>query len=68
MRIEGPKGTFFVKDNIKPLILIATGTGIAPIKAIVEVLIAKEDKRDVHIYCRAGSHFVNKYDLIASNP
>ncbi|MUK26530.1 FAD-binding oxidoreductase [Aliivibrio fischeri] len=50
MRIEGPKGTFFVKDNIKPLILIATGTGIAPVKAIVEELIAKEDKRDVHIY------------------
>ncbi|OCH18579.1 FAD-binding oxidoreductase [Aliivibrio logei] len=50
MRIEGPKGTFFVKDNVKPLILIATGTGIAPIKAIVEELIAKEDKRDVHIY------------------
>ncbi|MBF4438157.1 CDP-6-deoxy-delta-3,4-glucoseen reductase, partial [Vibrio anguillarum] len=35
MRIEGPKGTFFVRDNIKPLIFIATGTGIAPIKAIV---------------------------------
>ncbi|CAK2054716.1 CDP-6-deoxy-L-threo-D-glycero-4-hexulose-3-dehydrase reductase [Vibrio crassostreae] len=50
MRIEGPKGTFFVKDNIKTLVLLATGTGIAPIKAIVEELVAKEDKRDVHIY------------------
>ncbi|EGU33639.1 CDP-6-deoxy-delta-3,4-glucoseen reductase [Vibrio sp. N418] len=50
MRIEGPKGTFFVKDNVKPLILIATGTGIAPVKAIVEELIAKEDKRDIYIY------------------
>ncbi|CAK2409145.1 CDP-6-deoxy-L-threo-D-glycero-4-hexulose-3-dehydrase reductase [Vibrio crassostreae] len=50
MRIEGPKGTFFVKDNVKPLILIATGTGIAPIKAIVEELIEKGDKRDVYIY------------------
>lgn len=50
MRIDGPKGTFFVKCNVKPLILIATGTGIAPIKAIVEDLLVKEDKRDVHIY------------------
>ncbi|WP_332058922.1 hypothetical protein [Vibrio taketomensis] len=29
---------------------MATGTGIAPIKAIVEELIAKEDKRKVYIY------------------
>ncbi|OEF10061.1 FAD-binding oxidoreductase [Aliivibrio logei] len=50
MRIEGPKGTFFVKDNTKPLVLIATGTGIAPIKAIVEELIAKGDKRAIRIY------------------
>ncbi|TFH92989.1 FAD-binding oxidoreductase [Vibrio ouci] len=50
MRLEGPKGTFFVKDSLKPLVLIATGTGIAPIKAIVEHLVATEDKRDVHIY------------------
>lgn len=50
LRMEGPKGTFFVKDNVKPLILIATGTGIAPVKAIVEELIEKQDSRDVHIY------------------
>ncbi|MEZ9753810.1 FAD-binding oxidoreductase [Vibrio cyclitrophicus] len=50
MRMEGPKGTFFVKDNTKPLVLIATGTGIAPVKAIVEELIEKQDSRDVHIY------------------
>lgn len=50
MRMEGPKGTFFVKDNNKTLVLLATGTGIAPIKAIVEELVAKKDKRDVHIY------------------
>lgn len=50
MRIEGPKGTFFVKDNSKPLILIATGTGIAPIKAIAEQLVNDNDKREIHIY------------------
>ncbi|MBB1441095.1 CDP-6-deoxy-delta-3,4-glucoseen reductase, partial [Shewanella sp. SG41-4] len=50
MRMEGPKGTFFIRDNIKPLILIATGTGIAPIKAIVEKLIHSGDEREIHIY------------------
>jgi len=50
MRIEGPKGTFFVKANNKPLILIATGTGIAPIKAIAEQLVNDKDKREIHIY------------------
>ena len=50
MRIEGPKGTFFVKTNSKPLMLIASGTGIAPIKAIVEQLVNDKDKREIHIY------------------
>ncbi|CAH8222806.1 FAD-binding oxidoreductase [Vibrio sp. SA48] len=50
MRIDGPKGTFFVKNNTKQLVLIATGTGIAPIKAIVEELVNKNDKRNVYIY------------------
>jgi len=50
MRLEGPKGTFFVKESNKPLILIATGTGIAPIKAIVEELLTKEDNRSIDIF------------------
>lgn len=50
MRLEGPKGTFFVRKNNKPLILMATGTGIAPIKAIVEELLFKGDNRLLYIY------------------
>ncbi len=50
MRITGPKGTFFVREDNLPLILIATGTGIAPIKAIVEKLISSQDKREISIY------------------
>jgi len=37
MRLEGPLGTFFLRDFVvNRLIFIATGTGIAPIKAILE--------------------------------
>ena len=50
MRMEGPKGTFFVRESNKPLIFLATGTGIAPVKSMVEDLINKETKRQVHIY------------------
>jgi len=39
MRMEGPFGTFCLrKSNAQQLILLATGTGIAPIKAILEQL------------------------------
>lgn len=50
MRMEGPKGTFFVREGNKPLVFIATGTGIAPVKAMVEQLINKEDQRAIYIY------------------
>jgi CDP-4-dehydro-6-deoxyglucose reductase len=37
LRFEGPLGTFFVRDDSdKPIILLASGTGFAPIKAIIE--------------------------------
>jgi CDP-4-dehydro-6-deoxyglucose reductase len=40
VRIEGPQGTFFYRaqEEVKHLVLLATGTGIAPIKAILEQL------------------------------
>ncbi len=39
LRLEGPIGTFFLRDSIyKNIIFLATGTGIAPIKSILEGL------------------------------
>ena len=36
-RIEGPFGSFYLReDSEKPMILLASGTGFAPIKAIIE--------------------------------
>ncbi len=43
LRIEGPLGSFFLRQNHKEnIIFLATGTGIAPIKAILENLIKSE--------------------------
>lgn len=37
LRIEGPHGSFCLReDSHKPILLLASGTGFAPIKAIVE--------------------------------
>lgn len=36
IRIEGPKGTFFLRDNSVPLIFLATGTGIAPVISMLD--------------------------------
>ena len=38
-RIEGPFGSFYLReDSQKPMILLASGTGFAPIKAIIQHL------------------------------
>jgi len=51
MRIEGPLGTFFLReDSDRPVILVAGGTGFAPIKAIVEHAIALGDTRPMILY------------------
>ena len=55
LRFEGPLGTFFLReDSAKPLILLASGTGFAPIKAIVEHALHKGIQRPMTLYwgCR----------------
>ncbi|MEI7842369.1 MAG: CDP-6-deoxy-delta-3,4-glucoseen reductase [Gallionellaceae bacterium] len=51
MRIKGPLGTFFLReDSTKPIIFIASGTGFAPIKAIIEHAMHIGIKRAMHFY------------------
>ena len=39
LRIEGPYGGFFLReDSDKPIVLLASGTGFAPVKALIEQL------------------------------
>lgn len=43
LRIDGPKGSFFFRESNKQhLIFLATGTGIAPVMAILEELISSK--------------------------
>jgi CDP-4-dehydro-6-deoxyglucose reductase len=51
LRFNGPHGSFYLReDSQKPLILLAGGTGFAPIKSIVEQAIAQGITRPMHIY------------------
>ncbi|MDP1687404.1 CDP-6-deoxy-delta-3,4-glucoseen reductase [Hydrogenophaga sp.] len=51
LRIEGPYGSFFLReDSAKPMVLLASGTGFAPIKAIIEHMQFKGITRDATLY------------------
>ncbi|MFW5909594.1 MAG: CDP-6-deoxy-delta-3,4-glucoseen reductase [Thiohalospira sp.] len=51
LRLEGPLGTFFWREESEePAILVAGGTGFAPIKAIVEHALAEGTERPLHLY------------------
>lgn len=51
LRMEGPLGSFFLReDSQRPIILLASGTGFAPIKAIVEYMLHKNIRRSVELY------------------
>ena len=51
LRFEGPLGTFFLReDSVKPIILLASGTGFAPIKAIIEQMIHNASARPMTLY------------------
>ena len=56
LRMEGPFGSFFLReDSDKPMILLASGTGFAPIKAIIEHMQFKGIARPAVLYwgCRS---------------
>jgi CDP-4-dehydro-6-deoxyglucose reductase len=55
LRMEGPFGSFFLRESAKPIVLLASGTGFAPIKAIIEHMQFKGIARDAVLYwgCRS---------------
>ena len=51
LRIEGPLGSFFLReDSDLPIVMVASGTGFAPIKAIIEHMVHQDIKRPVTLY------------------
>ncbi len=51
LRFEGPLGTFFMReDSAKPMVMLASGTGFAPIKAVIEHAIDLKTERPMVLY------------------
>ena len=53
LRMDGPRGSFYLRHGAAPdVVLLATGTGIAPMKAMLESLAQQDPKtwpRSVHL-------------------
>lgn len=56
LRFEGPLGTFYLReDSNKPILMVASGTGFAPIKSMLEYALRRKIDRPMTLYwgCRA---------------
>ncbi len=52
LRIEGPLGNFFIRNDKtdRPMVLMGGGTGFAPLKSMIEDLLAHQDTRPLHLF------------------
>jgi CDP-4-dehydro-6-deoxyglucose reductase len=69
LRLNGPQGTFFMRDTLKKsIIFLATGTGIAPIKSILEKIeLEKFNTEEILLFWGARYQedlFLNRLPLI----
>src|SRR5690606_26932363 len=64
LRVEGPLGSFFLReDSNKPIVFLASGTGFAPIKALVERMQETGNTRPCVLYWggrRPGDIYMNE--------
>jgi len=51
LRFEGPFGTFFLREESeKPIVFVASGTGFAPIKSVIDAALRKGSSRPMTLY------------------
>jgi len=54
LRIEGPLGSYFLREDSKrPIILMGGGTGFAPLKGMLEHAFHINFERPIHLFCGA---------------
>ncbi|MEP7244193.1 MAG: 2Fe-2S iron-sulfur cluster-binding protein [Gammaproteobacteria bacterium] len=50
LRIEGPIGQFIYRESTSPALLIAGGTGFAPLKSMLRHALERGSPREIHLY------------------
>ena len=51
LRLEAPLGAFYIReDSLRPIIIMAGGTGFSPAKAMLEQLLPAQGARSVHLF------------------
>jgi NAD(P)H-flavin reductase/ferredoxin len=50
LQVEVPFGDFHLRPSPRPIILLASGTGFSPIKAMIETAIHAGNQRPMHLY------------------
>jgi CDP-4-dehydro-6-deoxyglucose reductase len=67
LRLEGPLGTFFVRNDQpqRPVIMMGGGTGFAPLKSMIEYMLHKNHHRSVHLYWGAANRAELYLDKLA---
>ena len=65
LRIEGPLGQFTLQESARPIIMIAGGTGFAPVKSLIEHALKMEDLRPIHFYWGARTEVDLYFDNMA---
>lgn len=62
LRIRGPLGNAIPQDSDKPLIILATGTGFAPVQSLLQQLARQNSMRRIHLYW-GGRYLSDLYRL-----
>lgn len=66
LQIEVPLGNFYLRqEHTKPIIMVASGTGFAPIKSIILDVIHKQLDRPIHLYWGARKR-IDLYDEVGA--
>jgi CDP-4-dehydro-6-deoxyglucose reductase len=61
LRIEGPLGQFSYREGAGPLLMIAGGTGFAPLKSMLRHVLETGIQREIHLYW-GGRHAHDIYE------
>ena len=50
LRLEGPFGNFILQDSGRPWLMVAGGTGLAPIKSMLDWALEQAEQRPIRLY------------------